>query len=248
MSAAPGPSYAAAIGKEHAMAVHTPPRPRTRDRIAPVAAALLVVSAMWYALILEQITVPAAPRDTGSTADAVRAWYVWQSIVQRQQWVVSVVAVLGLAGVAVTVARRAGERPSARHRSAVIAAASGAGAWAAGTLLQIGGQRAVGLMATHSNPIETVNAIAFTVDTATAVFEAAALAALGAGLLALATATAPGAPRLAGIVTGVLVVLLGVAYAVDNGDVTNVCTVVVGGLVLPGWLLLARGGEPAVAW
>ena len=70
----------------------------------------------------------------------------------------------------------------------------------AGSLVQIGGHRAVGLMAGHSNPIGAVNAIAFTVNLIVATFVVAAFTLAGAGLLAFAvtarrTAEQPAAAR-----------------------------------------------------
>jgi hypothetical protein len=216
---------------------------RVRDRVALIAAVLLVVSAAWYALILARITVPAPPSDTADTAGSLRAWYAWQAVVERQQWVVSVLAVLGLGTLAVAVGRLIDGRSPVRDRAAAIAVASGAGAWAVGNLLQIGGRRATGLLAAHGNPIEAVNAIAFTVDVATAVFEAAALIAVGAGLLALSAGRPRDPRRYVGIAAGLLVTGLGAAYAVDNGTFTDVYTVGVGLLALPGWISVQQAPD-----
>src|SRR5690349_20571713 len=72
----------------------------------------------------------------------------------------------------------------------------------------------------------------------TAVFECVALLAVGGGLVGLALDRAA-SPRWRAVTsaTGVVVAVLGGAYGVDNGTVTDVLTVVVGLLVLPGWLV-----------
>jgi len=198
-------------------------------RLARSVAALLALGAAWYALILAHVTVPAPP-----SGDSLPSWYQWQAVVQRQQWVVTALAIAGIVGFAAVVDRLgAGRWP----RRAVLA---GAALWTVGDLLQIGGHHAVDLMAAHGNPIDTVNAIAFTVDTITAVFECVALLAVGGGLVGLGLDRAA-SPRWRAVTcaTGVAVAVLGVGYGVDNGTVTDVLTVVVGLLVLPGWLLFS---------
>lgn len=47
----------------------------------------------------------------------------------------------------------------------------------------LGGHRAVGLMATHDNPIQTTNSIAFTIDTIDDTFALTAFTLIGAGML-----------------------------------------------------------------
>jgi hypothetical protein len=203
--------------------------------LARSVAALLAIGAAWYALILTHVTVPAPP-----TGDSPPSWYEWQAVVQRQQWVVTALAILGMIGFAALV-----DQVAARWAGRVVVA--GAALWTVGDLLQIGGHHAVDQMASHRNPIDTVNAIAFTVDTVTAVFECVALLAVGAGLVALAVdRAAPGLWRAVTLGTGCVVAVLGAGYGIDNGDMTDRLTVVVGLLVLPGWLLLSSRCFPEV--
>src|SRR5689334_10455188 len=141
-------------------------------RLVRSVAALLALGAAWYALILTHVTVPAPP-----TGGSLASWYAWQTVVERQQWLVRALGILGIVGLAVVVDRL--DAPLWARRSVL----AGALLWTVGDLLQIGGHHAVDLMASHGNPIETVNAIAFTVDSVTAVFECAALLAIGGGLI-----------------------------------------------------------------
>jgi hypothetical protein len=67
---------------------------------------------------------------------------------------------------------------------------AGAAAWTAGSLFLLGGHRAVGLMATNVNPIQTTNSISFTIDTTSEAFSLAAFTLLAAGMLAFARAAA----------------------------------------------------------
>ena len=66
----------------------------------------------------------------------------------------------------------------------------GAATWVTGSILKLGGHRAVALMAAHTNPIQTTNSIAFTIDMVAAAFALAAFASIGLGMLAVAAAAA----------------------------------------------------------
>jgi hypothetical protein len=119
---------------------------------------------------------------------------------------------------------------------------AGAGLWVIGNVLQLGGHHAVGLMATHGNPIETVGSISFTVDLIDDAFELAAFVMLGTGMLLLGRgAVATGADRAAWgrytmVVAGAMLATA-VGYAVDDGDWVNALLVLSGVALLPGWLV-----------
>jgi len=53
---------------------------------------------------------------------------------------------------------------TARARTSALATGVSSLLWITGNVLELGGHRAVGLMATHANPIQATNAIAFTID------------------------------------------------------------------------------------
>ena len=111
-----------------------------------------------------------------------------------------------------------------------------------GNVLALGGHRAVGLMATHGNPIETVNAIGFTVDTVDDAFELAAFALIGAGVLAfgwlgLHDRMAPMGWGWLSLAVGVVTLALSGAYAADNGNLVDLLLVTGGVVLLPAWLV-----------
>ena len=120
----------------------------------------------------------------------------------------------------------------------------GAGAllWITGSVLQLGGHRAVGLMATHANPIETTNSIAFTIDAIADAFALAAFALIGAGMLAFAVAAAgerPGHRAWAGctIVVALAMLVTAGSYAAANGSLSDVMLLADGAVLVPLWLI-----------
>jgi hypothetical protein len=211
-----------------------------------LAAAAFAVSAAWYALIAEHVTVAAPP-----AGDSLRDFYTWFAGTLPQERLdtgLGIVAMLCLVPVAGLLRDLFG-RAAPAAGWATSALALGAVVWSTGNLLQLGGHRAVGLMATHANPIETVNAIAFTVDTVDEAFEVAGFLLLGAGLLGLAALAARrSAVALvwtgATAVTGVVLLLLAFAYLAGTDGPATWLLAAAGVLVLPAWLLLtARLGS-----
>lgn len=97
-------------------------------------------------------------------------------------------------------------------------------------------------MATHTNPIQTTNSIAFTVDTLAAAFAVAAFTLIGAGMLALASAAARAQHRgWVGYTTLVALALFVTAgsYAASNDDVSDLMLFIIGLVLLPAWLIWA---------
>lgn len=144
-----------------------------------------------------------------------------------------------LAAVAIMLLDRFG--PGALSTVASTGIGGGATLWVVGNLLQLGGHRAVGLMTTHGNPLDTVGSIHFTVEMIDDAFELAAFALLGVGMLAWAWLALRGGSNAVAwgrysIVVGVLMVGTAGSYAIDNGDLTNVL-LLVGGVALPVWLV-----------
>jgi hypothetical protein len=182
---------------------------------------------------------PTAPED-----QQLHAYYTWLVTTLPQERLYAAVAIVGflcLAGVAMSVRDLLGH-DRALVRAGAAAIGLGSVLWIAATIFQLGGHHAIGLMATHTNPIETVASIAFTVDTAYAALALASFALIGLGMLAVATAAAQTWPGHRGWVAattlvGLLMLVIAWSYIADNDNVTDL-TLVAGGVVaLPLWLL-----------
>jgi|SRR5438034_8770202 len=131
-------------------------------------------------------------------------------------------------------------RDRAPARIGAFAVGAGALLWITGSVLQLGGHRAIGLMATHANPIETTNSIAFTIDTVADAFALAAFALIGAGMLAFAVAAErPRHRAWAGYTAAIAAVMLVTAgvYAAGNGGFEDLMLAVGGVVLLPLWLI-----------
>src|SRR6266542_410598 len=226
----------------------TSPTPAVATWVAYVAAAAFVF-----------VTVANPPRfDPGMPLDAhLHRWLTWLVTTLPQQRLDTGVAIAGFLCL-VPLAAFAGDllgRDRVLARIGSLAMPTGALLWATGNLLQLGGHRAAGLMATHRNPIQTVNSILFTVDTIGEAFELAALAVLGVALLAFAGAAIGGpignrAVSRAwcgySLLLGVVLLGLSGAYAADGNLVglllgrrcpTDTSHLLAGGaLLLPVWL------------
>jgi hypothetical protein len=91
----------------------------------------------------------------------------------------------------------------------------------------LGGHQAVGLMATHDNPIQVTNSIAFTIDTTDQAFDLTAYTLFCAGLLSLAwIALRQGRAAWAAwagytALLAVLALVIAWSYGAGGGDVTN---------------------------
>jgi hypothetical protein len=217
-----------------------------------ISAAAFAISSVWFALIEMGVTQSPEPDTaTDSPTGALESHYEWFATTLAQERVVTGVAVLGFASLVIAVwGLRRRVAADALGTAGALVVSLGSVGWIVGNVLQLGGHRAVGLMATHENPIETVNAIAFTVDMIDDAFELVAFAMLGAGILCLAFA----ARRQAGAATGwsrytagfaVALIALACAHGMDNGDAANLLLVVVGVVLTPGWLLWSdRLGGP----
>src|SRR5215475_5674558 len=139
-----------------------------------VAAAAFLISAVWYALIANNITVASPPAAApGESLDStLHRWYQWFVTTLPQERFDTATALVGMFSLVVVAATLRGRfgRSATLSRIGGYALGLGGVMWTIGDTLQLGGHRAVGLMAMHDNPIETVNAIAFTVDTVTQAF------------------------------------------------------------------------------
>jgi len=223
-------------------------RTSTAAVVAYAGAAAFALAAAWFWLATKGVTVAAAPpaRQGETAAQGLRSYYQWQATTLVQERWYTVIAIAGfLCLAAVAFAVRDGLGRHALARAGALAIGLGALSWIAGSLVQIGGHHAVGLMAGHSNPIDTVNAIAFTVDLIVATFAAAAFTLAGAGLLAFAVTArrTAGQRAAAGVwagytaVVGVLLLVTAGAYAAGNGGLADLLLFADGVAALPVWLV-----------
>jgi hypothetical protein len=107
-----------------------------------------------------------------------------------------------------------------------------------GAVVTIGGHRAVALMATHGNPIESVNDVAFTTDVTGDAFSAAAFVLLAAGMLGLATTpyAGPSLALLSGL-AGLLAAVVAYGYVAGIDSITTDELGLLAAVLLPGWLV-----------
>jgi hypothetical protein len=211
------------------------------------AAAGLVVAAGWYALIARHVTVAAPPAlEAGVPIEMVLhryyAWFVPTLQQERIDTAIAIVAFVCLVPIASALRDRLG--PAGwLTRIGATGVAVGAFTWVMGNMVALGGHRAVGLMATHGNPIETVNAIGFTIDTIDDAFELAAFALIGAGTLAFGWVAlhdrraAPMGWGWLSLAVGVVTLTLSGAYAADEGNLVDLLLVTGGIVLLPAWLV-----------
>jgi hypothetical protein len=171
-------------------------------------------------------------------------YYRWLVTTLPQERFYTSIAIAGFLCMAAVAAlarvQLGGGRIAARTGSFL--AGAGAAAWIAGSLIQLGGHRAVGLMATNVNPIQATNSISFTIDMTSQAFALAASTLLGAGMLAFARAAAQtrSQHRAWAAYTALLaapMLLTAWSYAAGNGDLTDLLLLAGGVALLPGWLI-----------
>ncbi|MBO0844242.1 MAG: hypothetical protein J2P22_02350 [Nocardioides sp.] len=209
-----------------------------------VAGTCLVVAGIWNALIEDHVTVQAPPTDIGPqvpVAEAMHRYYSWYAgtvAQQRADTILAIVGVTGLVILAIELRRRLGT--DVLGRGACTGLQVCGTVWVIGALTEIGGQRAVALMATHSNPIQTVNAISFTTDVTSDAFSAAAFVLLGGAMFAIGIAPVRVAGSRWTLLTGLTgLVALVVAFGYVRG-VDSITTWVLGllaAVLLPAWLV-----------
>ncbi|MGZ4108102.1 MAG: hypothetical protein ACXVP7_00285 [Actinomycetota bacterium] len=221
-------------------------RPVLATAIAFAGAGAFVVSAVWFWLIHRHISVSAPPLGPAgaSIGPQQRAYYTWMVTTLQQERFdtgIAIAAFACLMATAAAVRNRLG-RDVPVVRTGTLAVVFGGALWVGGGVLQLGGHRAIGLMATHGNPIGSVNAIAFTVDIVNDAFELAAFAFIGLGMLGLAREAMRGRALPIGwarttLLAGLLALALSVAYLADQGDLVNLLLLIGGAIVLPAWLV-----------
>ena len=214
------------------------------DVVAWLGAAAFAASATWYTLAARGVTIAAAPRLEPPMPLPLREhiyyrWLVTTLPQERYYTAIAIAAFLCLAASAFF-ARDLLGRDRAPARIGAGLAGSGSLLWIAGSVLELGGHRAVGLMATHANPIQTTNSIAFTIDTISAGFALAAFALIGAGMLGFAMAARRTAHRTWARVTlavALVTLVTAASYAAGNGGFSDLMLFVSGAVLLPLWLI-----------
>ena len=230
--------------------------------VAYAGAAAFAVAAGWFWLTTKNVTVAPPPQAGPHMAplQGMRIYYRWRVTTLPQERYYISIAIAGFLCLAVaalylraTVGR---DRPLAGTGALLVGA--GAATWITGSVLQLGGHRAVGLMATHTNPIQTTNSIAFTIDMIAAAFALAAFAFIGAGMLAFAATAARGHTghrAWAGYTALVAFVMLFTAwsYAGSDNNLSGLLLIADGVVLLPLWLIwscrigrVEHGSENAV--
>jgi hypothetical protein len=211
----------------------------TAGVVAYAGAAALAIGAAWFWLAAKKVTIAPAPRvgPTVTLQHGMRIYYRWQITTLPQERFYTSIAIAGFLCLAAVFLRDWLTRDRALARIGTLTIGAGALLWITGSVVQLGGHRAVGLMATHTNPIQTTNSIAFTID-----IIGAAFALIGAGMLALAAAALRehrGHRAWAGYttVTALTLLVLAGSYAVGNDNVTDLMLIADGVVLLPGWLI-----------
>ena len=212
--------------------------------VAYTGAAAFVIAGAWFWLATKGVTVAPPPRAaTGATPrQGMHIYYLWQVTTLPQERYYTSIAIAGflcLAAAAFFVRDQLG-RDRAPARVGALLVGAGSLLWIAGGVLELGGHRAVGLMATHANPIQATNSIAFTIDTIVAAFAFAAFALIGAGMLGFASAARRlGHRAWAGCTIVVALALLVTAgsYAAGNDGFSDLMLLVGGAGLLPLWLI-----------
>ena len=218
--------------------------PATAVGIAGAGA--FVIAAGWFWLVTKNVTVAAPPRigPQVPTLDGMRIYYRWQvtTLPQERYYTSIAIAAFSCLAIAARYLHDVVAHDRGLTRAGALLISAGAATWIAGSIVELGGHHAVGLMATHTNPIETTNSIAFTIDMIVAAFALAAFALIGIGMLAVAGAAArdhAGHRAWVGltIVIALTLLVLAWSYASANRDLSDLLLFAVGVVPLPLWLI-----------
>jgi hypothetical protein len=212
--------------------------------VAYAGAAAFVIAGVWFWLAIKGVTVASTPRvGTGEPSQqAMRIYYRWLVTTlpqERYYMAIAIAAFLCLAASAFFVRDLLG-RDRAPARIGAGLAGAGSLLWIAGSVLELGGHRAVGLMATHANPIQTTNSIAFTINMIAAAFSLAAFALIGAGMLGFAAAARRSVHRAwasVTIVVALVALVTAASYAAGSGGFSDLMLFIGGVVLLPLWLI-----------
>jgi hypothetical protein len=209
-----------------------------------ILAIAFFVASVWYFLLSQQISVADEPifaRDVpfDRVLEDFYDWYITTLMQERLNILINFVGFLALIGVVLALRELFG-----RDRSVgILAAASatlGAVLWIVGNLVQLGGHRAVELMARGGNDLDPVNAISFTIDRVDDWFELIGLGLIGLGAFtfgagAIRTGVLPRAWGYFTLALGAFVVVISLAYAFESGDLVDLLLLITGIVLVPAW-------------
>ena len=209
-----------------------------------ILAIAFFVASVWYFLLSQQISVADEPifaRDVpfNRVLEGFYDWYITTLMQERLNILINFVGFLALIGVVLALRELFG-----RDRSfGILAAASatlGAVLWIVGNLVQLGGHRAVELMARGGNDLDPVNAISFTIDRVDDWFELIGLGLIGLGAFtfgagAIRTGVLPRAWGYFTLALGAFVVVISLAYAFESGDLVDLLLLITGIVLVPAW-------------
>jgi hypothetical protein len=208
-----------------------------------VAGGCLVVAGIWNALIQDHVTVAAPPayQHGAPLGQALQDYYRWYAGTVGQERADTILALVGVAGLVLVAGALRRRLDDFLGRIACTALALGGAIWMVGAIAEIGGHHAVSLMATHHNPIQTVNAISFTVDMTANAFEAAAFVLLGCAMVAIGVSPV----RVAGsrwtlltVLTGIVAFVVAFGYVRENDVITAWVLGLLAAVLLPAWLVI----------
>ncbi|HEY3530671.1 MAG TPA: hypothetical protein VGK78_16105 [Nocardioides sp.] len=215
--------------------------------LGSMAGTALVIAGVWNALIQQHVSVSAPPHVSQEVPPVrtMEIYYTWYAGTVAQERAATILGLIGVSGLVILVAelrRRLGPRLG---RGACTAAQAGGLVWMVGAVAAIGGHRAVGLMATHGNPIETVNAVAFTTDVTSDAFSAASFVLLAVAMPALAAASLGGRGRSFGgqgwaalsVLTGLLSAVVAYGYVAGIDSITSYDLGILAAVLMPCWLV-----------
>lgn len=211
--------------------------------VAFAGAIAFIFAAVWSGLVSFDIVTPAAPPLGEGGEPELKAYWGWfAGILPALQlgYIVLIVALasLALANVGLAILRQP-RNPAVSANVTVAAGAvvTGCLLWIIGACERLGGDRAVALLATHDNPIEPTNSIAFAADWTATAFELTGSLMAGAGLIALGYATR--AHRKLALAAGTALAALGIAQYADLSEWSTWLRLATGGVLLPWWLIAA---------
>lgn len=215
---------------------------RVGSTLGCASGAALVVAGVWNALVQQHVTVSSPPTNVGPQSPPLQAMhdhYTWYATTVAQERGVTILGILGVTGLVIAaVELRRHLETGLLGRGACTALQTGGLVWVTGALAGIGGHRAVALMATHGNPIQTVNAVAFTSDVTSDAFSAAAFMLVAAGMGALTT-TSYGGRRwaLLSLLTGALALVVAYGYIAGIDAITTFGLGLLAAVLTPIWLV-----------
>lgn len=204
--------------------------------VALVGAAAFVFAAVWSALVGFEVVVPGSPEGAGADLEAeMRAYWAWYAGTVPARQATSFTLLIALAALAVVSAGLAAVRPRRVAATAAGVVVAGALFWAIAACVRLGTDKAIALLATHENPIEPTNSIAFTASWLATGFESVGSLLAGAGVVALTVTTAGRRPL--AVATGAALAALGVCLYLPVGDLQPWVQLAAGAVLLPCWLV-----------